>query len=51
MKNKSVGKKIGTFISIVAALVVAVIFWLVVKYMDSGVMEAVVSFGSFGGVL
>ncbi len=35
MKNKEVGKKFGTIFSIIAALVVAVIFWLFVEYVDS----------------
>lgn len=36
MKNKFSNKKIGTAFSIIAALVVAVLFWLIVKYIDSG---------------
>ena len=36
MKNKFSNKKIGTAFSIIAALIVAVLFWLIVKYIDSG---------------
>lgn len=35
MKNILSGKKIGTFVSILAALAVAVLFWLIVKYIDA----------------
>ncbi len=38
MKNKLTGKKIGTVISIFAALAVAILFWLIVKYIDSGAL-------------
>ena len=35
MKNKFSKNKFGTFISIALALLVAIAFWLVMKYMDS----------------
>ena len=35
MKNKLTDKKIGTLISVIAALAVAILFWLVVKYIDA----------------
>ncbi len=35
MKNRSAGKKIGMLFSIMAALIASVIFWLVIKYIDS----------------
>ncbi len=40
MKNKEVGKKFGTIFSIIAALVVAVVFWLFVEYIDRNTTEA-----------
>ena len=36
MKNKLSGKKIGSILSVIAALAVAIVFWLVVNYIDSG---------------
>lgn len=56
MKNKFSNKNIGTVISVLAALAVSVLFWLIVKYIDSGAMSgaAVTAFISdtyFGGLL
>lgn len=41
MKNRSSGKKIGSILSVIAALAVAIIFWLVVNYIDSGAYDSV----------
>ncbi len=35
MKNKFSKNKFGTFLSIALALLVAIAFWLVMKYIDS----------------
>ena len=48
MKNKSSGKKIGTIISVIAALAVAIVFWLVVKYIDSGAYSLVENASDIG---
>ncbi len=36
MKNKNSGKKFGTMLSLIASVVAAVLFWLFVKYSESG---------------
>ncbi|MBQ8321266.1 MAG: hypothetical protein IJX92_02745 [Clostridia bacterium] len=36
MKNKFSGKKIGAVLSLLASVAVAVLFWLFVKYSESG---------------
>ena len=51
MKNKSSTKKISTFFSVVAAIAVAVLFWLVVKYIDANSLTAYLSSGEYGGVI
>ncbi len=50
MKN-NVGKKLGTVTSILAAFIVAVIFWLIVKYIDSGALSALEIMPSIRSVL
>ena len=35
MKKKLFGIKIGTYISVIISLVLAVLFWLLVKYSES----------------
>lgn len=51
MKNKSSGKKLSTVLSVVAAIAVAVLFWLVVKYIDANSLTAHWSSSMFGGVI
>lgn len=51
MKNKSSGKKISTFLSVVAAIAVAVLFWLVVKYIDANSLTAYLNTDMLGGVI
>lgn len=51
MKNKSSHKKFSTVVSIVAALAVAVLFWLVVKYIDSNSLTALYNSDIVGGIV
>jgi high-affinity Fe2+/Pb2+ permease len=51
MKNKSSGKKFSTFLSIIAAIAVAVLFWLVVKYIDANSLTAVLPPDMYGGTV
>ena len=51
MKKDTSNKKSGTFFSFVAALIVAVLFWLVVKYVDANPLTASVFTGVVGGIL
>ena len=51
MKNKFSGKKFSTFLSIIAAIAVAVLFWLVVKYIDANSLTAFFSSDMLGGVV
>ncbi len=38
--KKPAGKNFGTITSVVAAVAVAILFWLIVKYIDSGALSA-----------
>ena len=51
MKKDSSSKKIGTVFSFVSALIVAILFWLVVKYVDGSSLTANVCSGVWGGIL
>ena len=51
MKKESSGKKAGNFFSFVAAVIVAVLFWLVVKYIDANSLSAFSPSDLFGGVI
>ncbi len=44
-------KKLGAISSILAAFIVAVMFWLVVKYIDSGALDAYLSAPSLWNVI
>ncbi len=43
MKNNSPNKNAGTAISVILALAAAILFWLVVKAIDAGVIGATVT--------
>lgn len=46
MKKKIFGIKIGTILSVILCLVAAVLFWLFVKYSESGAALAIRSLAS-----
>ena len=51
MKKESTGKKASNFLSVAAAVIVAVLFWLVVQYIDAGSLTADLYPDIFGGIL
>ena len=51
MKNKSSTKKISAIFSVIAAIAVAVLFWLVVKYIDANSLTAYIPSATYGGVI
>lgn len=47
MNKKILGIRIGTILSVILSLITAVVFWLFVKYSESGAENASVAFSSF----
>lgn len=49
MKKRIFGIKITTILSVIFCLIIAVIFWLLVKYSEQGSLAAFMNIAAHGG--